>query len=288
MRSRCPEGRSSRSSSSRTAASTPTASCSFPTGREPAIRRASTASTGRQGTRTFTRSAIPEYFGDVMTVNGKSWPYFEVQPRRYRFRVVNASNARFLRMQLFEEAKTGSSFNGIATLFTDPKGVGVPGPSDLANRLRRGLPQCSHERRQRLERPAPVLGARGALGHHRRFLGSGGPKVHPGQHGRRSLSQRRRGGRVVAATRAPGPHAAQPERARALRDDRPGHGVSRRSASARDRQLVQSRRQSPARSVPRRSSTSNRRTRTCRWTPIGSSCSTRSRTSTREPPSRSS
>jgi spore coat protein A len=71
---------------------------------------------------------IPEYFGDVITVNGKSWPYFEVQPRRYRFRVVNASNARFLRMQLFEEAKTGSSFNGIATIFTDPNGVGVPGP----------------------------------------------------------------------------------------------------------------------------------------------------------------
>jgi FtsP/CotA-like multicopper oxidase with cupredoxin domain len=43
---------------------------------------------------------IPEFFGDVMTVNGKSWPFFEVQPRRYRFRVVNASNARFLQAQL--------------------------------------------------------------------------------------------------------------------------------------------------------------------------------------------
>jgi FtsP/CotA-like multicopper oxidase with cupredoxin domain len=43
---------------------------------------------------------IPEFFGDVMVVNGKSWPFFEVQPRRYRFRVVNGSNARFLQMQL--------------------------------------------------------------------------------------------------------------------------------------------------------------------------------------------
>jgi FtsP/CotA-like multicopper oxidase with cupredoxin domain len=43
---------------------------------------------------------IPEFFGDVMTVNGKSWPFFEVQPRRYRFRVVNASNARFIQAQL--------------------------------------------------------------------------------------------------------------------------------------------------------------------------------------------
>jgi FtsP/CotA-like multicopper oxidase with cupredoxin domain len=71
---------------------------------------------------------IPEYFGDVMTVNGKSWPFFRVQPRRYRLRFVNSSNARFVRMQLFLEAKTGSTFNGIATLFTDPAGVGIPGP----------------------------------------------------------------------------------------------------------------------------------------------------------------
>lgn len=45
---------------------------------------------------------IPEFFGDVMTVNGKSWPYFRVEPRRYRFRLLNASNARFLTMQIVE------------------------------------------------------------------------------------------------------------------------------------------------------------------------------------------
>jgi FtsP/CotA-like multicopper oxidase with cupredoxin domain len=43
----------------------------------------------------------PEFFGDVITVNGRSWPFFEVQPRRYRLRFVNASNARFYQMQLF-------------------------------------------------------------------------------------------------------------------------------------------------------------------------------------------
>jgi FtsP/CotA-like multicopper oxidase with cupredoxin domain len=47
---------------------------------------------------------IPEFFGDVVTVNGKSWPFFEVQPRRYRFRVVNASNARFYQAQLFRSS----------------------------------------------------------------------------------------------------------------------------------------------------------------------------------------
>ncbi|HET8912989.1 MAG TPA: multicopper oxidase domain-containing protein [Ktedonobacteraceae bacterium] len=43
---------------------------------------------------------IPEFFGDVIVVNGKSWPHLEVEPRRYRFRIVNGSNARFFRMSL--------------------------------------------------------------------------------------------------------------------------------------------------------------------------------------------
>jgi spore coat protein A len=47
---------------------------------------------------------IPEFFGDVMVVNGKSWPFFQVEPRRYRFRIVNSSNARFLRMSLVNTA----------------------------------------------------------------------------------------------------------------------------------------------------------------------------------------
>src|SRR5579883_2650834 len=45
---------------------------------------------------------IPEFFGDVMFVNGKSWPFLNVEPRRYRFRFLNACNARFLQMQLLD------------------------------------------------------------------------------------------------------------------------------------------------------------------------------------------
>ncbi|GER44465.1 cell division protein FtsP [Striga asiatica] len=37
----------------------------------------------------------PEYFGDVIVVNGKAWPYMTVKRRKYRFRIINASNARF-------------------------------------------------------------------------------------------------------------------------------------------------------------------------------------------------
>jgi spore coat protein A, manganese oxidase len=47
---------------------------------------------------------IPEFFGDVNCVNGRSWPYLQVEPRRYRFRFVNGSNARFYRMGLVDAA----------------------------------------------------------------------------------------------------------------------------------------------------------------------------------------
>ncbi|KAK4608661.1 hypothetical protein RGQ29_002176 [Quercus rubra] len=39
----------------------------------------------------------PEYFGDTIIVNGKAWPHMTVRRRMYRFRIINASNARFFR-----------------------------------------------------------------------------------------------------------------------------------------------------------------------------------------------
>ncbi len=41
---------------------------------------------------------VPEVFGNVVMVNGKVTPYFEVEPRKYRFRIVNGSNGRFYRL----------------------------------------------------------------------------------------------------------------------------------------------------------------------------------------------
>jgi spore coat protein A len=43
---------------------------------------------------------IPEFLGDTIVVNGKTWPYLNVEPCRYRFRFLNGSNARFYRMWL--------------------------------------------------------------------------------------------------------------------------------------------------------------------------------------------
>ena len=43
---------------------------------------------------------IPEFFGDANLINGKLFPFLEVDPRRYRFRVLNGSNGRFYRLSL--------------------------------------------------------------------------------------------------------------------------------------------------------------------------------------------
>ncbi|KAL6626656.1 hypothetical protein ACP70R_030382 [Stipagrostis hirtigluma subsp. patula] len=42
----------------------------------------------------------PEYFGEAITVNGKAWPFLAVARRRYRFRIINASNARYFNLSL--------------------------------------------------------------------------------------------------------------------------------------------------------------------------------------------
>jgi FtsP/CotA-like multicopper oxidase with cupredoxin domain len=38
----------------------------------------------------------PEFFGNAIVVNGKTWPFLEVEQRRYRFRYLNGCNSRFL------------------------------------------------------------------------------------------------------------------------------------------------------------------------------------------------
>jgi spore coat protein A len=43
---------------------------------------------------------IGEYFGDVMLVNGKVWPYLNVEPRLYRLRILNGCNARIINLDI--------------------------------------------------------------------------------------------------------------------------------------------------------------------------------------------
>ena len=54
---------------------------------------------------------VPELFGDAILVNGKLFPYLEVEPRKYRFRLLNASNARFYHLSF----QNGLEFRQIGT-----------------------------------------------------------------------------------------------------------------------------------------------------------------------------
>jgi FtsP/CotA-like multicopper oxidase with cupredoxin domain len=44
----------------------------------------------------------PEFFANTMVVNGRTWPFLEVERRRYRFRFLNGCNSRFLILELSE------------------------------------------------------------------------------------------------------------------------------------------------------------------------------------------
>lgn len=42
----------------------------------------------------------PEFFGNMMVTNGRTWPFFQVEPRRYRFRFLNGCNSRYLILKI--------------------------------------------------------------------------------------------------------------------------------------------------------------------------------------------
>jgi spore coat protein A len=60
----------------------------------------------------------PEFIGDVITVNGKTWPYLSVAPRKYRFRLLNGSNARFYAIHL-QDLVSGVRGPSIVQIGTD-------------------------------------------------------------------------------------------------------------------------------------------------------------------------
>ena len=51
------------------------------------------------------------FFGNTIMVNGKLWPYLEVEPRKYRFRILNGSNLRPYELRL----SNGEVFHQIGT-----------------------------------------------------------------------------------------------------------------------------------------------------------------------------
>ena len=63
-----------------------------------------------------------EFWGDTMLVNGTVFPFCEVQPRRYRLRILNACNTRFLSLRLVYAKGPGFPDD------TEPNPT-VPGPA---------------------------------------------------------------------------------------------------------------------------------------------------------------
>ena len=65
--------------------------------------------------------------GDVVLVNGAPWPELEVDAARYRFRILNASNARRYRLQLDPGPSSGDAFTQVGSdggLLAEPHGLG--------------------------------------------------------------------------------------------------------------------------------------------------------------------
>jgi FtsP/CotA-like multicopper oxidase with cupredoxin domain len=93
-------------------------------------------------------SAVMEGYMDTPLVNGAAYPYIEVEPRAYRFRILNAANDRFLNLQLYvadpavttPDGRTMTEMKMVpaaptqgfpATWPTDGREGGVPDPTTI-------------------------------------------------------------------------------------------------------------------------------------------------------------
>ncbi|MGA8439475.1 MAG: multicopper oxidase domain-containing protein [Candidatus Sulfotelmatobacter sp.] len=59
----------------------------------------------RDGQLSYPHPWVPEVLGEVPLVNGKIFPYLEVEPRKYRFRVLNGANGRLYRLSLPQDVE---------------------------------------------------------------------------------------------------------------------------------------------------------------------------------------
>jgi spore coat protein A len=73
----------------------------------------------------------PELFGDLPVVNGAIYPYLQVEPRRYRLRVLNGANSRFFNL-FFNLAKSPTDIPSLVSFHQIGTDGGLlPGPVAL-------------------------------------------------------------------------------------------------------------------------------------------------------------
>jgi FtsP/CotA-like multicopper oxidase with cupredoxin domain len=74
-------------------------------------------------------SGVPESFMDTPIVNGNAYPYLSVQPKLYRFRILNACNDRFLNLQIYQVSNIINTINltGGGSGYTSAPAVTITG-----------------------------------------------------------------------------------------------------------------------------------------------------------------
>ena len=68
-----------------------------------------------KGTTAKFPSVHPEFFGDTILVNGQAWPVMNVEPRMYRFRVLDGSQSRFYNLGFDVQQGVSQPFFQIGT-----------------------------------------------------------------------------------------------------------------------------------------------------------------------------
>ena len=70
-------------------------------------------------------SAVPEAFLDTPMVNGTAYPYYNVQPAKYRLRILNAGNDRTFNLQMYVADPAGHAIDSTGADVTDGTGFGT-------------------------------------------------------------------------------------------------------------------------------------------------------------------
>lgn len=77
----------------------------------------------------------PEFFANTMVVNGRTWPKLEVEPRRYRLRLLNGCNARFLLLKIADSPTARPAQSAVPFWQIGNEGGFLPAPVRLERLL---------------------------------------------------------------------------------------------------------------------------------------------------------
>jgi spore coat protein A len=85
------------------------------------------------------------YYGSTITVNGNTWPNLNVEPRRYRFRILNGSAVRQLTLKVVTNPRAAAPASVAVPLWVIGSDGGfLPRPVELSGKT--GLPVLPSER----------------------------------------------------------------------------------------------------------------------------------------------